>query len=196
MRLDMLNPPYEGVDAERVAKWTPPNVEVEPLHTVRMFLRHHPDLAETMRPLAWFFLDPTKSSIDEVRVRELVVARTCARARCEYQWGVHQAVFGEAAGFTPEQRVATVEGSPDDPAWDDERDRAVLRAVDELIDTATLSDGAWQGLRAHLSEQQTLELVALAGWYLLNCFTSNATQTPLEPFAARFPAPAPVSASG
>jgi hypothetical protein len=185
MRLDMLEPPYTGVDAERVAKWTPPNVEVEPLHTVRMFLRHHPDLAETMRPLAWFFLDPTTSTL-EVRVRELVVARTCGRAKCEYQWGVHQAVFGEAAGFTLEQRASTVNGSPDDPCWDD-RDRAVLRAVDELMDNATLSDDAWKGMSEHFTGAQTLEMVALAGWYLLNCFTTNATQTPLEPFALRFP---------
>jgi 4-carboxymuconolactone decarboxylase len=181
----MLNPPYEGIDAERVAQWTPPNVEVEPLHTVRMFLRHHPDLAENMRPMAWFFLDPQKSSLD-VRARELVVARTCAKARCEYQWGVHQVVFGEAAGFTDEQRVATVKGAPDDPVWG-ARDRVVLTAVDELLDTSTLSDGAWQALRDSFTEQQCLELCTLVGWYLLNCFTSNATQTPLEPFAARFP---------
>jgi hypothetical protein len=186
MRLDMLNPPYTGVDAENVAKWTPPNVEVEPLHTVRMFLRHHPDLADTMRPLAWFFLDPNTASL-EVRVREMVVARTCGLARCEYQWGVHQAVFGEAAGFDDEQRLSTVYGSPEDAVWDD-RDRAVLRAVDELYETSTLSDKAFKGLQDYFSGKQIIELAALAGWYLLNCYTTNATQTELEPFALRFPA--------
>jgi len=185
MRLEMLEPPYTGVDAERVAKWTPPNVEVEPLHTVRMFLRHHPDLAETMRPLAWFFLDPTTSAL-EARVREVVVARTCGRARCEYQWGVHQTVFGDAVGFTQEQRESTVNGSPDDTCWD-ARDRAVLRAVDELYDSSTVSDDSWKALSEHFTGKQQLELVALVGWYLLNCFTSNATQTPLESFALRFP---------
>ncbi|HEX5400922.1 MAG TPA: carboxymuconolactone decarboxylase family protein [Pseudonocardiaceae bacterium] len=185
MRLDMLKPPYEGVDAERIAAWAPPGADVEPLHTVRMFVKHNNELAENMRPLAWFFLDPQRSAL-EVRVREVAVARTCARSGCEYQWGVHQAVFGEAAGFTPAQVAATVHGTPDDEIWD-ARDRAVLTAVDELIDTQTLSDKAWTQLSEHFTGTQSLELVALIGWYLLNCFTSNATQTPLEAFAARFP---------
>jgi hypothetical protein len=185
MRLEMLNPPYTGEDAERVARWIPPNVDVEPLNTVRTMLRNHPEMGERMRPFAWFFLDPTLSTL-EVRIREVAVARTCAKAGCEYQWGVHQVIFGEAAGFTDEQRVSSVWGSADDPVWD-ERDRAVIRAVDELLDTNTLGDETWADLIKFMHHSQALELVALIGWYLLNCFTTNATQTPLEPFAARFP---------
>ena len=29
MRLEELNPPYEGIDAERIAQWVPPDAEVE-----------------------------------------------------------------------------------------------------------------------------------------------------------------------
>ena len=58
MRLEELNPPYEGIDAERISQWVPPDAEVEPLHTVRMYLKNHPLLAERMRPLAWFLLPP------------------------------------------------------------------------------------------------------------------------------------------
>ena len=186
MRLEMLNPPYTGEDAERVARWVPPNVDVEPLNTVRTMLLNHPEMGERMRPFAWFFLDPDLSTL-EIRVREVAVARTCAKANCEYQWGVHQVVFGDAAGFTDEQRISSVWGSADDPVWDD-RDRAIIHAVDELLATNTLTDGTWDGLLKHLNRGQALELVALIGWYLLNCFTTNATQTPLEGFAARFPA--------
>jgi alkylhydroperoxidase family enzyme len=185
MRLEELNPPYEGIDAERISQWVPPDAEVEPLHTVRMYLKNHPLLAERMRPLAWFLLDPSISSLD-VRARELAVARTCGRTNCESQWGVHQAVYGEVAEITPEQRLSTVKGSPEDDVWS-ERDRVILRAVDELIDTHALSDEQWAALRGHLDEAQTLELLVLTGWYLLNCITTNVIQTPLEPFALRFP---------
>src|SRR5579859_489018 len=151
-------------------------------------LRHAPDLAEAMRTLAWFFLDPAQSSL-EVRVREVTIARTCALNECEYQWGNHQAVFGGAAGFTEEERYSTVHGTPEDPLWSD-RDRAVLRAVDELVLTRRLSDKAWNELRQHLSEGQILEVVTVVGWYALNCYTTNVMEAPLEPFTLRFPAAA------
>lgn len=185
MRLDMLYPPYEGEDAVRVARWVPPNTNVEPTQSVRLMLKNHPDLAEAMRGLAWFLLDADRSSLD-IRLRELAVARTTARARCEYQWGIHQAVFGDAAGITPEQRISTVTGSPDDAVWDD-RDRAVLRAMDELYDTSKLSDDAWAALSAHLGSTEIIELIAVAGWYLLNSYWTNSAQPPLESFAVPFP---------
>lgn len=185
MRLEMLNPPYEGEDAARVAGWVPPNTDVEPTHSVRLMLRHHPDLAEAMRGLAWFLLDAGRSSLD-IRLRELAVARTTALAGCEYQWGVHQAVFGDDARITDEQRESTVSGSPDDHCWD-ERDRIVLRAMDELHETAGVSDATWSALTRHLAAEEIVELVTVAGWYLINSYLTNAAQPPLESFAVPFP---------
>jgi alkylhydroperoxidase family enzyme len=185
MRLEMLNPPYEGEDAVRVARWVPPNTDVQPTHSVRLMLRQRPDLAEAMRGLAWFLLDAGRSSLD-IRLRELAVARTTALAGCEYQWGVHQAVFGSDARITEEQRESTVNGSPDDPCWD-ARDRTVLRAMDELHETSGISDATWGRLIQHLSAEEIVELITVAGWYLLNSYWTNASQPQLEDFAVPFP---------
>lgn len=42
--------------------------------------------------------------------REIVIDRTCVRCRCEYEWGVHIAFFGERAGFTREQVISLTHG--------------------------------------------------------------------------------------
>ena len=52
-----------------------------------------------------------------LREREIVIDRTCALTGCEYEWGVHVAIFAGAAELTEEQIRATVAG------W---RRRAVL----------------------------------------------------------------------
>ena len=38
-----------------------------------------------------------------LREREIVIDRTCALTGCEYEWGVHVAIFANAAGLTEEQ---------------------------------------------------------------------------------------------
>ena len=45
-----------------------------------------------------------------LREREIVIDRTCALTRCEYEWGVHVTAFAAAAHLTEEQVRATVLG--------------------------------------------------------------------------------------
>src|ERR1700738_3844523 len=52
-----------------------------------------------------------------LREREIVVDRTCARTGCEYEWGVHVAIFAETAHLTEEQVRATVLGTADTACW-------------------------------------------------------------------------------
>lgn len=189
MRLDTLNPPYEGIDAERLAKFMPPESGIPPLQEVRMLVKNHPDLAEEILGLAWFFMGP-KSSLS-ARIRELAIARTCARHECEYEWGLRLALLADQLGFTPEQQAATVHGSPDDAAWASGAERSVLRAVDELCDTHTLSDETWAVLADDFSGTQILEITMLTGWYGTLSLMINAAQLPLESFGFRYPAPAP-----
>jgi alkylhydroperoxidase family enzyme len=187
MRIDIPSPPYEEVIAERLSKFMPADSDIEPLKELRMLIGNHPSLSDAMFQLAWFFVG--ENSTLDVRTRELVASRTCAKTGCEYEWGVHQAAFAEAAGFSPEQQAATVQGSADEAAWP-ERDKIVLRAVDELIDSSTLSDQRWQELRREYTRQQILEMLVLVGWYTTTCYMINATEIPLESWAQRFPSSA------
>src|ERR1700753_3807221 len=52
-----------------------------------------------------------------LREREIVIDRTCALTACEYEWGVHIAIFAKAAGLTEAQIHATVKGAADEACW-------------------------------------------------------------------------------
>jgi len=66
-----------------------------------------------------------------LRDREIVIDRTTGLAGCEYEWGVHVAVFAEHAGLTDEQIRATCNARPDASCWSD-AERALIAAVDAL----------------------------------------------------------------
>jgi alkylhydroperoxidase family enzyme len=122
-----------------------------------------------------------------LRLREIVIDRVCARCGNAYEWGVHVAFFAERVGLTPEQQHATVHGGAAAACWSD-AERAAIRLVDELHDTAAVSDGLWSELRAHFSDEQILELMALCGFYRTVSYLCNGLRLPTEPYAPVFPA--------
>jgi alkylhydroperoxidase family enzyme len=124
-----------------------------------------------------------------LRHREIVIDRTCARCGCAYEWGVHVAFFAGRVALTPEQVAATVHGDAEDPAWSTE-ERLLIHLVDELHDTATLSDDLWRALAAAFSVEQIFELIALVGFYHTVSFFANGLGLAPEKFAAAFPPPA------
>lgn len=122
-----------------------------------------------------------------LRQRELVIGRITARSGCEYEWGVHVALFGAKAGLTQPQVESLARGSADDDCWSDEQDRVLLRSCDELHETCDLSDEGWQALSRQLAEPARLEVLMLAGFYRTVSYLANVARLAPEPFAARFP---------
>jgi alkylhydroperoxidase family enzyme len=120
-----------------------------------------------------------------LRQREIVIDRTCALNRCEYEWGVHIAFFAAKAKLTPRQIAATVDGGDADWSGDE---RLLLEVCDEFDATRTISDALWQRLSEYFTPEQILEIIALVGFYRTVSLHANALKLPLEPFAARFPA--------
>jgi 4-carboxymuconolactone decarboxylase len=182
-RIAPLSPPYEPDIATALAKWMPPGSALEPLKLFRT-LYQNPQLSSRMRPLGAGILGP-QSSLDP-REREIVIDRTCARCGCEYEWGVHVAAFGEACGLARTQLEDTASGTVDKALWS-ERERVLLRLVDELHETATISNTVWEQLVAIWSTAQILEVIIIVGWYHLISFVANAAHIEYEPWAARFP---------
>jgi alkylhydroperoxidase family enzyme len=182
-RIAPLAPPYEPDVAAALAKWMPPGSVVEPLKLFRT-LYQNPQLSSRMRPLGAGILG-SQSSLDP-REREIIIDRTCARCGCEYEWGVHVAVYGEAVGLEHAQLENTVAETVEPALWS-EREQVLLRLVDELHETATLSDVTWEQLVANWSIVQILEGIIIVGWYHLIAFVANAAQVEQEPWAARFP---------
>src|SRR5438105_5397115 len=71
-----------------------------------------------------------------LREREIVIDRTCALNRCEYEWGVHVATFATPAQLTADEIRATVGARADAPCWSDS-EKALIAAVDALHHRAT-----------------------------------------------------------
>ena len=184
-RIEPVQPPYEPeIDAE-LRGMMPRNSPVEPLKLFRTLARHRP-LAAAMTALGRFVLG-RELSLD-LHDRELVIDRVCARCACEYEWAVHAISYGARAGLSPEQLAATVTAGADPTVWP-ARDALVIRLVDELHDTASVSDALWSELERHWTEPQLLELLLIAGWYHAIAFIANGARVELEDWAPRFPKP-------
>jgi alkylhydroperoxidase family enzyme len=121
-----------------------------------------------------------------LRQREVVIHRTTALNRSEYEWGVHVALFAARVGLTPQQLHSTVHGSAEDACWSDDN-RLLLRLCDALHASSTLDDALWSQLRERFSEEAMLELLMLAGFYRTVSYLTNGLKLPLEPSGARFP---------
>ena len=121
-----------------------------------------------------------------LREREIVIDRTCALTGCEYEWGVHVAIFAKAAKLTDEQVRATVLEGPDAPCWS-AAEQALLAAVDALHHRATLSGEEFAALSAYYDEARIFEVILLCGFYRTVSYLANGLELPLEATAARFP---------
>src|SRR3954451_12366396 len=86
-----------------------------------------------------------------LREREIVIDRTCALTGCEYEWGVHVAIFAKAAALTEAQIAATVQGGADAPCWSP-AEQALIATVYALHHRATLSDQEFAAVSAHYDE--------------------------------------------
>jgi hypothetical protein len=69
-------------------------------------------------------------------------------------------LFAQQVALTPEQIRATVRGDADDSVWSEE-EKLLIRMVDELHDSANLSDEVWNALAATFSVEQIFELIVI-----------------------------------
>jgi alkylhydroperoxidase family enzyme len=180
-RIEPLHPPYDDATAAQLAMMTPPGVP--PILLFRTFVTNLP-MARAMSTWGRYELSGDLSI--SMREREIVIDRTCAACGCEYEWGVHVAVFAERVGLDAEQLASLTHGSADDPCWSAARERALIRAVDSLHATADLDDDRYAELAAELSDTEILDVLLLCGWYHAISYAANAARVQLEPGAPRF----------
>ncbi len=108
-RIAPVEPPYSAEDQKMFDLVMPEGME--PLELFRVLARSERVFRRFMRAGV---LDRGPIPI---RDREIVIHRTTALCGAEYEWGVHAAAFGAAAGLSPEEVEATVEADADDPVW-------------------------------------------------------------------------------
>jgi alkylhydroperoxidase family enzyme len=119
-----------------------------------------------------------------LRQREILILRTTAKLKAEYEWGVHVAFFREKAKFSDAEIRATVHGDASD--WGAPEDAVLIEFADALIAAGTVGDSLWQTAARHYKADQLIEIIALVGFYHLVSFTVNATGVALEPGSPRF----------
>lgn len=110
------------------------------------------------------------------RDRELAVLRTGWLCRAPFEWGEH-VNFSKRIGMPAEEIAQIIRGSSD-PAWND-KDRAILRAVEELHTDTMISDETWAVLAQHFDQKQLIELPFLVGHYTMVAFYQNALRIPM-----------------
>ena len=127
-----------------------------------------------------------KASPLPLTIREIVILRVTANNDCEYEWGVHVAVFSKAAKLRDEQIAATRAGGADAPCWEATQ-RGLIMAVDELCAGGTMCDETLAQFQVDWTTDQQLEIMALCGAYHTISFVANVSRLPGEPFGSRFP---------
>ena len=176
-RVAPIDPPYPAdiqAEFDKLMRGAPP------LLLFRTLARNPRVL---QRFLAGNLLDRGSVSL---RIRELMILRTCARCGAEYEWGVHIASFGAKAQWTDPQVRSTVHGGADDGCWSEE-EKLVIRLADQLHDTDRVDDALWAELSGRFGPDQLVELVALAGLYRAVSCLVNALGVQNEAFAPGFP---------
>jgi len=176
-RIEPISPPYPAPLQAAFDRIMPPGVPPLLLFTT---LARVPRIYDRFRAASLLDRGPVS-----LRHREIVIDRTCARCGCAYEWGVHVAFFAQRVALTPDQLRATAHGDADDPAWCTD-ERLLIRMVDELHDSANLSDEVWDALSATFSVEQVFEMIALVGFYHTVSFFANGLRLAPEPYGVPF----------
>lgn len=105
------------------------------------------------------------------RERELAILRVGWLCGAPYEWGEHVDI-AKRYGVTTEEIERVTHGSSA-AGWS-AHDRAVIRAVEELIEDRMISDETWSTLAQAWTENQLMELPILVGQYFTIALQQNS----------------------
>jgi len=140
---------------------------------VRTMLRH-PDLFARQTDVGVYLL--TRGAL-AARDRELAILRMGWLCQAPYEWGEH-VIIGKKVGLSSAEIERITQGSQA-PGWS-EHERAILCAVEELYDSATISDATWAILATSLDDKQLIELPVVIGQYQTVAYYQNALRLALH----------------
>ena len=111
-----------------------------------------------------------------LREREIVIDRTCALNKCEYEWGVHVAIFAKRCAVSPTRRSAPpCMGGADAPCWsaaEQAHDRGGRRAASPRDAQRCRIRGAVGALR----RAKIFEIILLCGFYRTVSYLANGLE--------------------
>jgi 4-carboxymuconolactone decarboxylase len=122
-------------------------------------LARDPDLFRAWLRLGGYLLTSGKLP---GRDRELLILRTAANCRSDYEWGQHVRI--SLAGGIERDDIDRVLDGPDAEGWT-AHEAALLRAADELQRDSRISDGTWATLGETYDTEKLMEATMVVGHY-------------------------------
>lgn len=185
-RLPLRAPPYEPAVAAAVQSTA--FAGLSPLN-LRLALANHSKLGPAFQAMAHVVL--FQCALPE-RDREIAIIRTGALTRSEYEWGMHVSIYADKCGLSEahvQELTRSASAAALAPALWTEKERLIVRMVDELHHHSTVADETWKLLTDGWPQEQVIELIFASSFYHMAAFFLNAAAVPLEHGAARFAAP-------
>ena len=173
-RLDPL--PTDEIDSELRARFGDGKI----LNIFRT-LAHHPKLMTRWLVFGNHVL--AKNSLS-ARDRELAILRVGWLCQAEYEWAQHTEIALRSE--IDQDEIERVTLGPDAAGWSD-KEVALLRAADELVGDAFISDETWAALSAFYNTKQLMDLVFTVGQYNLVSMALNTLGVQLEDGVKGFP---------
>jgi alkylhydroperoxidase family enzyme len=112
----------------------------------------------------------------DIRDRELAILRIGWLSRAPFEWGAHVKI-AKRNGVTADEIERVIQGSAA-LGWS-KRDRAIVRAVEELHSDSMITDETWSDLQQFYNDKKLIELVILAGQYKTVAYYQNSLRLPL-----------------
>ncbi len=138
-------------------------------------LAHAPKALE--RFLQWGNYVLSKRNSLSARDRELAVLRTGFNCKSGYEWTQH-VVIGLEAGLTSVE-IERIKKGPEADGWE-ERDRTILRVVDDLTTDFFASTANWTALE-FFTDREKMDLVFTVGQYTQVSMFLNSFGVQLDP---------------
>jgi 4-carboxymuconolactone decarboxylase len=135
--------------------------DAPPMPVVMELFAHHLPLSKTW--LAFSNMLASDDSTLEPWQRELLILRVAWRTQSGYEWAQHSRM-GRDEGLSDEQ-LRAVTGGPAAEVWTP-LERALVSAVDEVIEGFAVSDATWHTLSSSFEPAQLFELLFVIGGYV------------------------------
>jgi 4-carboxymuconolactone decarboxylase len=149
-------------------------------------LAQHPDLTKRWLPFARHVL--SKSTLSP-REREILILRIGFLCRAEYEWAQH-VQLGRRRGLSDADIGRIMAGHGLSPKED-----LLLRATDELYRHARIAEPTWDGLAAHYSREQMMDIVFTVGQYNMVSMMLNSLGVEVDDYLAGGYPPLPAERS-
>lgn len=135
-------------------------MQSRPLLNIYRTLAHAPEALR--RFIGWGGYVLSKRNSLPAREREIVILRVGFLCKSGYEFTQHTRI-GLAEGLTTDE-IRAIKFGPDDLSWSP-KDRALLKASDELNRDHFICDATWAEMKSHFDEKQCMDLVFTAGQY-------------------------------